>query len=333
MVVKGVKNFIVELPRKSYHSDIGVIFMKRKVSLFLITLFSLNLLCSVCSAASNELGCENNTSVSISEADSIMNLLRSTEEELIAMDISEGSISKILSGEAEQEIREEILHRKFLDEDTLKKGYGYTDKQIASIKDLSEKDTTETMLAAVDAVLTIDNQYVFFRYYTQSDQSHFVVKCDWKWSCNPITSLIFTPSDIFGCGWNNDFSFGYDLLRSWNYLYITYRNSSDGSCFNDSYKLVENEINNSYIVFPMKKNGKWAESGSTTISLRCKGIVYNAKFYCKYGANDVETTPSISLPIGISFSFNNVKKTINAESGVITAKRPIEMDAPIIPVS
>ena len=266
----------------------------------------------------------------ITEAQYVNDLLTANEMELKEMGVSDEIIPLILSGEYENNIRDEINYRATLSDDDLRDLYSYSDEQIATLRSFSDDDSVYDMLVALDTKVTCEISKVFYRYYTSSDITHFVLAAEWEWNSQPTYTGI-EDGEIVGFGWNNDYSLGMEQLMSWNYHYIHY---AGGNPHNISYALVENEENNSCHVFGLNEDGGWAESGSAVVSLQAAGLKTNSKFSMKYGHSEVFLgTPSLSVPPGISFGFSNVTTTYSPVNGVYTALSPDTYTSPIEPTS
>ena len=261
----------------------------------------------------------------IREADYLNDLFTASEEELEAMGISEEVIPKIISGEYEKDIRDELEYRATLPVEVLKNSYYYSEDQIETLKSFSGEESVYEMLVALDTKVTCQVSKVLYRYYTSLDITHLVLATEWEWNSQP-TFTGDEDGEIVAFGWNNDYSLGMEQLRSWNYHYIHYTNG------NQSVSVVENESNNASHTFPLNISGGWAQSGSAVISLQAAGLKSNSKFSMKYGHSETYLgEPSISIPAGISFSIVNVTTTFTPSAGIYNALRPDEYTSPIPP--
>lgn len=263
----------------------------------------------------------------IREAQLVEWQLNASEEALRKNGFSETSIQKIRSGEYEQSLRDEVMYRASLDEETLASSpYHYTPEQIESLKSFSGDEPIAQMLAVTDAKVIIDKDLILYYYYTSLNMTHFVVEFDWEWTSPPVD---FGAEELIAIAWNHDYTLGWPIRRSWNYHYITYQavnNPKDS--YNISVPLEETDICLSAYPFEFQDDIYQAMSGTVTVSLCADGRLTNSKIICKYGHTSIEgESPSISLPIGISFGFENVTNTYS--SNVYTAKTPIERDAPV----
>lgn len=251
----------------------------------------------------------------INEADSIIQLLNSNADSLKSLGVPETEIQEYTSGKMEQKIRDEIMYRASLDAEVLSYQYSYSPEQIVALKNIDASASTEDMLREIGAKLTITSRLRYFRYYTHDDASHLVVEFNWEWEGSPVNSI-----DMIAFTWNNDFSFGYELFRSWNRHYVVYRMQGSEQRFSE--KFVEVENNTSSMKFPIGIENGWIHSGSAVISLTCAGKAKNAKFDVKYGRSSAYATISLGVPYSFGITFNNCSKSYSPDSGIINVLEP-----------
>lgn len=259
--------------------------------------------------------------VTINEIDLLLSRMEQTPAALSEVGFGTEEIDDILSGETEAKVRAELLRRKELPDQTLR-GYGYTDDEIQMLRELTGTESLEEY-RTLAAEFTCYNTLKFHRYYTDIDITHFVYTFEWEWDRFPVMN---SESAIVGLGWNNkELMLGYEVLASWNYHYLTYLDETDGSTSNVRARLVENDFENAEHSFPMNEGSGWAQSGRGTISLYAAGEFNNLKGSFKYGTSTLQVGfPSVSLPYGLSFQFEEVDVTYTPDSGVVTSARPTQ---------
>lgn len=269
------------------------------------------------------------TYTAIREAELVEWRLHASEETLRENGFSESSIQKIRSGEYEQSLRDEVMYRASLDEETLASSpYHYTPEQIEALKSFSGDEPIVQMLAVTGAKVLIDKNLILYYYYTSLDMTHFVVEFDWEWTSAPVD---FGAEELIGISWNNDYMLGYPIRRSWNYHYVTYQSvNNPKDNYNVSVPLEETQMCLSEYPFKFQEDVYQAMSGTVTVSLCAAGRLTNSKILLKYGHTSIGFEyPAIvpGLKPDISFSFENV--TDEYASNVYTARTPTTKDGPV----
>lgn len=306
--------------------------MLKKLSSFMLSLILLATIstsgCALDSSSSYENSqdaCAESNTV-IHEAQLIEWQLTASEETLRENGFSETSIQKIRSGEYEQSLRDEIMYRAGLDEETLASAYSYSPEQIETLKGFNGNEPISEMLAATSASVNIEKNLVLYYYYTSLDITHFVVEFDWNWTSPPVD---FGAEELIGIAWNNDYKPGYEIRRSWNYHYITYQAvNNPKDYYRISVPIDENDMCLAEYPFEFQNDVYQAMSGTITVSLCAAGYLTNSKMVLKYGHTSIDGEyPSItpSWP-PFSFSFDNVTDIYS--SNVYTALKPTEKYGP-----
>ena len=212
---------------------------------------------------------------------SVGNCVTSNEIDLLLACVEQtpAALSDGGSVETERRVREELLRRKELPDQTLK-NYGYTDDEIRILRGLTGTEPLEAY-RSLAAEFTCYNALKFHRYYTDIDVTHFVYTFAWEWDRFPLLS---GQSAIVELGWNENLMLGYETSASWNYHYLTYL-KDDGSTSNVRARLVENDFNRAEHSFTMiePKGSGWAQSGRGTISLYAAGRFDGLKGGVQYG--------------------------------------------------
>ena len=239
---------------------------------------------------------------------------------------AKNGIKSSFSGEdvnlMEDQMRKELKKRIDLDDYQLKR-MGYSDSDISELKKLTGDEPLATLAQtnALLATLTCYNSLDVYRYSTSQNTTYFSANISWSWNKMPIVR----KTDIIGLAWNN--SYRLCSGSSYNKIKISYLDTFSGKT-SSVYKIpVENAIGISSTTFPVdtgnQEYAKWAKSGSGLISLSVVGKKLNSKFEFKYGHQGLSLgAPSVSLPLGIGFSFSNVQSTFTPASGIVNASSP-----------
>lgn len=234
------------------------------------------------------------------ELDMIIDLKKYSENELKSLGFDKNGIEEIKNGKAEESLKQELLRRSKLSYNELN-NMGYPDKDIKELKSLTgEEDIYELrgLFANVDCRQNVSGH----TYSSSTNTTTFDVSFSWMWDKMPSSTF----KDTVGIGWNNNFQ-----IKSSSHQ-VFYKNTGSGKVVHNSIgRFVEKDFyvgSNSFDLLYSKgidlyKN--YAYYGIGSVTLTQKGKADNAKFTFKYAHNKVGLVPSVSIPIGVSFSFTN----------------------------
>lgn len=258
----------------------------------------------------------NQTDVSKDEYKVLKELKKMSDKELKNIDLNKEKLEKY-----EKEMLKEMKRRSKSTMAELK-GLGYSDEEAKLIKEISERDTLESISTRGLLATCFTYNTVGLHTYTSGD-TYFKVYVGWSWDKSPAAVL----NDTVGVGWDDTFTFNNNVSSSYNKMNVNY---TDGYGYYDTdvYSMLENEIRTSKTEFPMSKwdgpyspqVNPWAKSGSATVYLSSPDKIQVAKLSFKYGHNWIGGSIGLSAPFGVGFSFTG-EETIYAPDEIAISSK------------
>ena len=213
--------------------------------------------------------------------------------------------------EMNEEATNELLYRKTLGDEELRNYYGYSDKDIAILRNYNgEEISSQQELRALQAVLTFETPEV-----VSADADGIHLSVGWSWDKKP--SIL--RADGIALYWSPTFDHAAGNLRintSMSYLLLQYWTTQSTIYYDaDTHFTVNQPTRTAKSEFDLSAHGGWARWGTAHIYLDAtegSGSLSSVDFIIKYGHATVTATPEFTFPVAGTVSITGT--TVESDS-------------------